>query len=638
MPMNTKNLFLFLFCTLPIFSFTQKMPEYSITNIDPELLGNANEIVRVDYGEFEVHSDKEGTAYYKTVITLLNEESNAENLYFQYSNQKKVSKISISLYDAFGNLIRKVKRSDLKDFSAIADYSIYDDARYKYYQASHFSYPYTIAYEYEETLTGIPFAAFPNWFVQSDYNCSVESSEFKIKVPEKMNFHYRVLNIEDRVQKEQEKDLTVFTWKYDKLPALDREINMPLPAEVFPIILTAPDNFRIDKYEGGMSSWDEFSAFIQQLFNGKDKLPEEFVAEIKDMTRLAKTERDKINILYNYLQKNYRYVSVQLDLGGWEPFDAEYVYRNKYGDCKALTNFMAAMLKVAGVESRPALIGSGSMFYHVSEDFTTSIFNHVILYVPEIDYWLECTSSQYPPNYIGSGNANRNALLIKESGGHLIKTPELKAQDNSRESKTLIRFKEDGSAEITEEISAHGSRHELYRSIKNRLSEKETYKWLEEGTSIPAVSFKSFEVTADENAPESTFSYEAVSRRFGSKAGKRIFLPLNVVNNYKRIPPKKEERKYPITFREGFVEVDTIIIHLPVGYGVESVPEESVSIEEDFGNFQMSVDNQNNKLIISRRIELKKTTLAPDQYDQYRNFFKQVAKADSHKAVLVRKA
>ncbi|KAA3625492.1 MAG: DUF3857 domain-containing protein [Bacteroidetes bacterium] len=636
--MNTRNLMLFLFFVLPFFSFAQKMPEYSITNIDPELLENANEIVRVAYGEFEVHSDKEGTAYYKTVITLLNGDSSAENLYFSYSNQNKISKISISLYDAFGNLIRKVKRSDLKDYSAIADFSIYDDARYKYYQASHFSYPYTIAYEYEETLSGIPFAAFPNWFVQSDYHCSVESSEFKIKVPEEVNFHYRVLNIEDRVQKEQEKDLTVFSWEYENVPALVREVDMPLPGEVFPTILTAPDQFKIDKYEGGMSSWEEFSAFIQQLFNGKDKLPEEFVDEIKDMVKSAKTEKEKINILYNYLQENYRYVSVQLDLGGWEPFDAEYVYRNKYGDCKALTNFMGAMLKVAGVESLPALIGNGSMFYHVSEDFTTSIFNHVILYVPGIDYWLECTSSQFPPNYVGSGNANRNALLIKETGGHLIKTPELKAQDNSRESTTQIKFKEDGSAEITEEISAYGSRHELYRAIKNQLSETETIKWLENETSIPAVSFKSFHVSANENAPKSTFSYEAVSRRFGSKAGKRIFLPLNVVNNYKRIPPKKQKRMYPVNIKEGFVEEDSIIIHLPVGYGVESIPEESIFLEEDFGNFEMTVETTQNKLIISRRIELKKTTLAPDQYDKYRNFFKQVAKADSHKAVLVRKA
>ncbi len=635
--MNARNLTLLLFFVLPVISYAQKMPEYAITNIDLELLENANEIVRLAYGEFEVHSDKEGTAYYKTVITLLNEESNAENLYFPYSNQNKISKISISLYDAFGKLIRKVKRSDLKDFSAIPDFSIYDDARYKYYQASHFSYPYTIAYEYEETLTGIPFAAFPNWFIQSDYHCSVESSEFKIKVPEAMNFHYRVLNIEDRVQKEQEKDLTVFTWEYDQIPALVREPDMPLPSEVFPAILTAPDQFKIDKYEGGMSSWEEFSAFIQQLFDGKDQLPEEFVAEIKNMTESAKTEKEKINILYNYLQENYRYVSVQLDLGGWEPFDAEYVYRNKYGDCKALTNFMGAMLKVAGVESRPALIGNGSMFYHVSEDFTTSIFNHVILYVPGIDYWLECTSSQFPPNYVGSGNANRNALLIKETGGHLIKTPDLKAQDNSRESTTHIKFKEDGSAEITEEISAYGSKHELYRAIKNQLSETETIKWLENETSIPAVSFKSFHVSAGEVTPESTFSYEAVSRRFGSKAGKRIFLPLNVVNNYKRIPPKKQNRIYPVSIKEGFVEKDSIVIQLPVGYGVESIPEESISIEEDFGNFEMTVETKQNKLIISRRIELKKTTLAPDQYGKYRNFFKQVAKADSHKAVLVRK-
>ena len=627
----------FLFWLLfPCLLLSQQKTQYAASRIAPGMLINANEVIRSDYGEFIVHSKEAGTVYRKTVVTILNEDSRANHLFFPYSNQKKVRKIDISIYDARGNEIRKVKRSDLEDYSAIADYSIYDDARYKYYQVNHYAYPFTIEYEYEEDLSGIPFASFPNWFIQSDYNCSVESSVFKMKLPKDMDFYYRVLNREDQVIESQEKKSDVYTWAFTNVPALNREINMPPGAEVFPVIITAPNQFKIDKYEGSMSSWEEFSAFIHQLFDGKDELPDDFVQEIKSKTRQAVSSREKVEILYRYLQENYRYVSVQLDLGGWQPFDANYVYHNKFGDCKALTNFMAAMLKVVGVKAYPALIGNGSMFYQVTEDFTTPIFNHVILYIPEIDYWLECTSNRYPPNYVGSGNANRQALLIKEKGGHLVKTPELTSEENRREGKTQIRFREDASASIRTTIVTWGDQHEIYRAIESEMTEFETRKWLEENSTIPSVSFQAFTVESRQQLPETSITYEAESRRYGAVAGKRIFLPMNVINNSKNIPPKQENRQFPVVIKNGFKDVDTISFDLPSGYVVESIPEKETVFTNDFGSFRLQINLSGNYLEVVREVEIRRSVLPPEKYTDYRNFFKQIAKADSQKIVLVK--
>jgi hypothetical protein len=144
-------------------------------------------------------------------------------------------------------------------------------------------------------------------------------------------------------------------------------------------------------------------------------------------------------------------------------------------------------------------------------------------------------------------------------------------------------------------------------------------------------------LTSADNFPESSFTYEAESKRYGAIAGKRIFLPLNVINNYKNIPPDQQDRKFPIELRKGFVEVDTIIFQLPQGYTLESIPEEEVVVDTDFGNFRMKVKQDPDQLIVFRRLELRRTQLAPEMYKDYRNFFKLVAKADSHKGVLVKK-
>lgn len=58
-----------------------------------------------------------------------------------------------------------------------------------------------------------------------------------------------------------------------------------------------------------------------------------------------------------------------------------------------------------------------------------------------------------------------------------------------------------------------------------------------------------------------------------------------MINTYEDIPPRKENRIHPIIINEGFIELDTIVFMLPEGYAVESVPNENVSLENDYAHF-----------------------------------------------------
>ncbi|WP_315822799.1 hypothetical protein [Paraflavitalea speifideaquila] len=45
---------------------------------------------------------------------------------------------------------------------------------------------------------------------------------------------------------------------------------------------------------------------------------------MKDLVKDAKDDREKARIIYDYLQKNFRYVSIQLGIGGWRSLSADF--------------------------------------------------------------------------------------------------------------------------------------------------------------------------------------------------------------------------------------------------------------------------------------------------------------------------
>ena len=164
-----------------------------------------------------------------------------------------------------------------------------------------------------------------------------------------------------------------------------------------------PKTFSYEGFQGDLTSWQTYGDFYKDLNKGRDELSETMKETVKDLIAGANTNSQKIEKLFSYLKKNMRYVSLQLGIGGFQTFDAKFVEKNKYGDCKALSNFMKAMLKEAGIKSFPVLVNAGEeVFYEVEKDFVFPMFNHVILYVPDEDCWLECTSTANPPGYLGS--------------------------------------------------------------------------------------------------------------------------------------------------------------------------------------------------------------------------------------------
>jgi hypothetical protein len=618
--------------------FGQDRPELSIANIPVELVKDANAVIRHDWGKYDVENSGRAIETRQMEVTRLNQQAGFEELYIVYDMHSKVGKIKIELYDALGQQIRKIKKEEIDD-SVLNTGSLYSDTRMKRIDLAHNDYPYTIVYEYEIIHKHIMVYPIES-YVSSD-KTSVQNWDFTIKVPSEIGFDYRVFNSDLTPNEDNSNGYKTLKFNKKNIPPFKDEPLMPITNNVYPYIAFVPEQFKVEGHVGNMSTWKDYGLFLAELNKKHNNLPQGTIAKIKKMTENATTNAEKVDIIYKYVQDNMRYVSVQLGIGGWQAFDAEYVDKNKYGDCKALSYYTKSLLATVGIESYPVLVEGDveSTKMRHPEDFSYPDFNHMILNVPSENIWLECTQNYYPTNYLGSFTDDRTVLLITENGGELAKTPATPLEKNAVTRKSTIQLDENGAAKIVNSSLYTGPKQELLRELEQNYSQEKWKEWFLYTTDLPSCEIKKLEIQTERNYPKALLTYEVSVRKYGSKGGKRMFVPANCISRFDDVPDALQERHHPVVVSRGYVESDEITLKLPEGYEVESIPNETMNLTSEFGEYTLKVESnaEAGQLVYTRKLKILPIELPAERYNDLRAFYQKVTKADKMKLVLVEK-
>jgi hypothetical protein len=598
------------------------------------LLLHANEIVESE-GTLEIISASEAIYSEKKRIVVLNKESKANGFAVFYDPDNKILNLDADIYDLSGTPIRKVRKSEIRDVAAVDGVSIYSENRVQYIELNHSEYPYILEFSYRQKLKGISFAAGENWYFQDRPSSVVTVSSYEITVPNDLDIQYQLYNLELEPTITHIGSEKIYRWEAKNIPAIKFEpYDIPSHRQV-PILRISPSKFEIDKYAGSMESWQAYGDFLQQLWVGRDQLPPALKEQIRTLTADTEDTKEKIGRLYRLMQENKRYVSVQLGIGGWQPFTAEYVEERGYGDCKALSNYMKAMLSEIGVKSYPVIVYAGGHHpYEVEDNFVDPAFNHAILYVPSEEMWLECTSSINPPGYLGEFTNDRKVLLVTPQGGQLARTPKLSTAENNSNEKFTIDLAADGSAALQYEALLKGIPHEDWRYYKYAYSPKEIEDKVRNIGKLPTLSLNEVNITNDPNLPQNTLSFNATANRYASRAGKRLFVPMNLICPRTYVPDAVENRQYPVMIPHGYTEEATITINIPDGYEAESLPSPQV-VETPFGRYETKITEAEGTVTLQRNYQMYDQEHPAADYGAFRDFLMTVAKHDASKMVLV---
>lgn len=629
-----KKLLNVLFFLLPVIVFGQN---YNVALIPDSLLKSADAVTRMEELHIIIKSPSSAIIKHKYAITVLNEAGNkyAEFGAF-YDKLSILNDASGKLFDATGKQIKAVKKKEMADVAYNDHMSLMTDSRIRQHNFYCKTYPYTIEYEEDDELVGIYF--FPSWHPFQDERFSVQNSKMIVEMPADYQIKYKQISYAGEPIITTGGKNKTYTWQIADKKALERETLQPSFREIATSVYVTPTDFEVGGYKGNMSSWENLGKFVVDLRKGRDVLPENIKQDVHRLTDGLSTKEEKVSVLYNYLQQNTHYISIQLGIGGWQPFDAAYVATKKYGDCKALANYMVSLLKEAGIGANYVLVTAGAGEKGLWEDFPAPYFNHAIMCVPngKDSIWLECTSQTKSAGYMGSFTGNRKVLLIAEDGGHVVTTPIYNDADNLQ-----IRTVEasiDATGNLTADVNTKftGLEQEFANELMNNYTQEERDKYLNSVLNLP--TYKVNEIKYKETKgriPVMDEHLKIESMNYATVTGKRIFIEPNLFNKESKLASDKS-RLYDIEFRTGYRDVDSIFIKIPAGYITEQLPK-NVNVSNKFGEYSISYKIENDVIELVRVQKQLLARFPASDYPDLVKYYDVMYKADRARIVLVKK-
>ncbi|WP_233265990.1 DUF3857 domain-containing protein [Formosa sp. L2A11] len=596
---------------------------------------NANALVKANDVEIHIQAYNKMLVKSHRIVTIYNETGDYKGQAYEYYDETtKIKTLEATVYNAAGEKIKRYKEKDFTDVAAADGISIYNDNRVKYLKYAAVEYPYTIDYisEVEHKMT----AFVPSWSPLEDHYTGVIESSYQI---------FNETDVPLAIKEEHLEDYNIkkvgdYHYVAENLLAIKPETLSPDFYTYAPRVKVAMQTFDMKGVKGVNTNWTDFGKWMYNtLLVDTRTLPESVKTEILGLTKEAPTNIEKAKIVYQYLQQNTRYISVQVGIGGWKPMLAEDVDRLSYGDCKGLSNYTKALLDVVGVPSYYAVIYGGKNIRSFDRDFSATEGNHAVLTIPNGDdyIWLECTSQDTPFGYIANFTDDRDALIITPEGGKIIHTTVYDTKANVLATTADINLNLEGGFTSQVEMKSYGSQYRGSDGLEEETEKNQKLRFKNMWDNVNDLVVESIQFTNNKNEVVFTENVKVSAKSYASKTGNRLLLVPDVFNKLSHIPPRYSKRTMSLEIDRGFLDQDEYVFHLEAGLDVEAL-QSPVAIETKFGSYAMSIEDLGDgKLRYKRKLQLEKGTYPKEDYKAYRAFWSSISKHDNSKIVLLTK-
>lgn len=541
----------------------------------------------------------------------------------------------------------EVKEKDAVEIGSMDD--LYNDNRVKAITIPAADPGNVIGWEYEQKRR--PFVLQDKWLFQDPH--PVKQARFTLQLPS--GWEYQMVWMNHPKQEPRSVGENTWVWEVQDVAAIEMQPAMPAWNSIagWMAVSYFPPGANLASKK--LANWQDVGAWYHGLSSGRRDSTPEIKAKVAELTAGKSSFLDKLRVLGAFAQRDIRYVSIQIGIGGYQPHAARDIFANRYGDCKDKVTLLSSMLKELGVDSYYLLVHTNRGV--VAREFASALnFNHVILAIklpdgtptdslfamyihPQLGKLLlfDPTDELTPVGHLPAHLQQNNGLLVFDGNGELIEMP-LQAPATNQ----LLRT---AKLELSPTGTLSGEVHEVRlgpsaRDRRGAFLSAEGSKRARVVEDFLASFLPGFVLTfaAVENLEsydeQLVLRYRFTAENYAKRAGNLLLLRPRVLGQKASgILEDKKERKYAYEFDSATFHKDVFEIRLPAGYKADELPP-PVQVDSGFAEYRSAVKLEGNVLRYERDYQIKQVTVPLSKMDELKKFYRTVAADERSNAVL----
>lgn len=428
----------------------------------------------------------------------------------------------------------------------------------------------------------------------------------------------RKLYFNRRVKKEAVKDTFRYEIETPKASPLRSQANMPGWTDLL-------DYVHVSSYQ----AWDDVANWYWELVREQlvsdDAIQGAVDKILKSLGKDASVQQ-KVAAIYHHVVKKTRYVGLEFGIHGYKPYRTTQIYERRFGDCKDKASLLKVMLGLAGIKSNLVLVRTKDQGRLSRKPASLSAFNHAILYVPELDLFLDGTAEFSGYGELPSGDHGASVLIVKDGqGGTFTQIPDETPKDNQLVESLSFRLAKDGSAKANLDYDIQGNLLSSYRRAFEDPTTQERNLQRQLSMRYPGVTLESLapiSVGLDQGLRvDATIKIPHLANDDGPE---QWSLPLlgnvsELAKGRTGTAPRRHRfaRRSPVSLKRRFE------YRLPKGASWSKVPE-SKTIESKYGHFSIDVQQQNDLVTLNMDLRIETGELDVQEFNAYRAFLQSI--------------
>ena len=405
----------------------------------------------------------------------------------------------------------------------------------------------------------------------------------------------------------------------------------------------------------GDQRWAEIGDWYDNLASPRTEAPQEIALKSHEVVANATDFTGKIQDVAGFMQREIRYVGIEIGIGGLQPHPAAEVFRHRYGDCKDKATLLIAMLNAVGVRATWVLVDTDRGFVdpalpsrdgdhmiaaiEMPAGFSDAGLRAVVTARTGKRYLIFDPTDTYTPiGLIRPELQGSYGVLVAGKESQIIQLPKLSPDASVLERAAAFDLDADGTlkGKVTEIRSGDMARH--YRYLYNTEGEKEQREYADHRLQVDLSSF-----TLDSSTAKNTHDMEKsvvvdfafTAPRYAKPAGDLLLVRPRVVGRDSE-PISVKPRRYPINLGQTGTWRDSFDVIVPSGYAVDDVPD-PVSVDVGFASYKSEVKASGTVLHYSREYVVRDLDLAAEKYPEVKRLMGIIASDENNSAVLKKK-